>query len=142
MSEKIQDKIKELEDRLARTQIHKGTQKAINYTKAQIAKLRNQLVEIASSKGGGGRAAQAPIAALRTAWAVVRDGDVRPCGLVGGRPHGCRHLRGGLDRRRPARPLELDPDAAGSRAGGGGAQRLVLDSTGAQRNQSGKGKPP
>ena len=54
LSEKIEEKIREMEDRLAKTQKNKATQKAINYTKAQIAKLRNQLITIASKKTGGG----------------------------------------------------------------------------------------
>lgn len=54
ISEKIEEKIREFEDRLARTQKNKATQKSINYTKAQIAKLRNDLLKIATSKKGGG----------------------------------------------------------------------------------------
>ncbi len=54
ISEKIEEKIREFEERLSRTQKNKATQKAINYTKAQIAKLRNELVKIATSKKGGG----------------------------------------------------------------------------------------
>ncbi|UYP48700.1 GTPase Obg [Candidatus Lokiarchaeum ossiferum] len=54
MSEKIEEKIREYEERLARTQKNKATQKSINYTRAQIAKLRNQLITIASKKTGGG----------------------------------------------------------------------------------------
>ncbi|MHA1919066.1 MAG: OBG GTPase family GTP-binding protein [Promethearchaeota archaeon] len=54
MSEKIEEKIREFEERLSRTQKNKATQKAINYTKAQIAKLRNDLIKIATSKKGGG----------------------------------------------------------------------------------------
>ncbi len=54
VSEKIEDKIKEFEDRLAKTQVNKHTQRYINVTKSQIAKLRNQLLTIASQKSGGG----------------------------------------------------------------------------------------
>ncbi|MHA1618786.1 MAG: OBG GTPase family GTP-binding protein [Promethearchaeota archaeon] len=54
MSEKIEEKIRDFEERLARTQKNKATQKSINYTKAQIARLRDQLIKIASSKKGGG----------------------------------------------------------------------------------------
>jgi len=55
MSEKIQEKIDELEQRLASTKVNKATQKSINYTKAQLAKLRESLIDIASSKKGGGK---------------------------------------------------------------------------------------
>lgn len=54
MSEKIEDKIKEYEQRLADTTPNKHTQKSINFIRAQLAKLRDQLVTIASSKKGGG----------------------------------------------------------------------------------------
>ncbi|MBY9002658.1 MAG: 50S ribosome-binding GTPase [Candidatus Lokiarchaeota archaeon] len=54
MSEKVEDRIKELEERLANTKVNKATQKAINYTKAQLAKLREDLIRISSSKKGGG----------------------------------------------------------------------------------------
>ena len=55
MSEKIQEKIDELEERLANTKVNKATQKSINFTKASLAKLRNDLIGIASSKKGGGK---------------------------------------------------------------------------------------
>lgn len=55
MSEKVEDRIKELEDRLANTKVNKATQKSINFIKAQLAKLRDDLVNITSSKKGGGR---------------------------------------------------------------------------------------
>lgn len=55
MSEKIQEHIKELEDRMNSMQVNKHTQKSINYIKSQLAKLRNELVEISTSKSGGGR---------------------------------------------------------------------------------------
>lgn len=54
MSEKIEERIKELEERLAKTIPNKHTQKSINYIRAQLAKCRNDLVKIASSKKGGG----------------------------------------------------------------------------------------
>ncbi len=54
MSEKVEDRIKELEERLANTKVNKATQKSINYTKAQLAKLRDDLIRISSSKKGGG----------------------------------------------------------------------------------------
>lgn len=54
MSEKVEDRIKELEERLANTKVNKATQKSINYTKAQLAKLRDDLIRISTSKKGGG----------------------------------------------------------------------------------------
>lgn len=54
MSEKVEDKIKELEERLANTKVNKATQKSINYIKASLAKLRDDLIHIVSSKKGGG----------------------------------------------------------------------------------------
>jgi small GTP-binding protein len=54
MSEKVEDRIKELEERLANTKVNKATQKSINYTKAQLAKLREDLIRISTSKKGGG----------------------------------------------------------------------------------------
>ena len=54
MSEKIEEKIKDVEERLSRTQKNKATQKAINQYRAQIAKLRNQLLEVKTRKSGGG----------------------------------------------------------------------------------------
>ncbi len=55
MSEKVEERIKELEDRLASTIPNKHTQKSINFIKAQLAKLREDQIRIASSKKGGGR---------------------------------------------------------------------------------------
>ncbi len=55
MSEKIEERIKELEERLASTIPNKHTMKSINFIKAQLAKLREELIEQASSKKGGGR---------------------------------------------------------------------------------------
>ena len=54
MSEKVEDRIKELEERLANTKVNKATQKSINFIKAQLAKLREDLIRITSSKKGGG----------------------------------------------------------------------------------------
>ena len=54
MSEKVEDRIKELEERLASTKVNKATQKSINFIKAQLAKLRESLIRIVSSKKGGG----------------------------------------------------------------------------------------
>ncbi|MHA1916359.1 MAG: GTPase [Promethearchaeota archaeon] len=54
MSDKVEDRIKELEERLANTTPNKATQRSINYIKAQLAKLRESLIQIVSSKKGGG----------------------------------------------------------------------------------------
>jgi small GTP-binding protein len=54
VSEKVEDRIKELEERLASTKVNKATQKSINFIKAQLAKLRESLIQIVSSKKGGG----------------------------------------------------------------------------------------
>ena len=54
MSEKVEDRIKELEERLASTIPNKATQRSINYIKAQLAKLQESLIKIVSSKKGGG----------------------------------------------------------------------------------------
>ncbi|MFX1288735.1 MAG: GTPase, partial [Promethearchaeota archaeon] len=54
MSEKVEERIKELEERLASTKVNKATQKSINFIKAQLAKLREDLIRISSSKKGGG----------------------------------------------------------------------------------------
>lgn len=55
MSEKVEERIKELEDRLANTIPNKHTQKSINFIRAQLARCREDLIRIASSKKGGGR---------------------------------------------------------------------------------------
>ncbi|MFX1237209.1 MAG: OBG GTPase family GTP-binding protein [Promethearchaeota archaeon] len=55
MSEKIEERIKELEERLASTIPNKHTMKSINFIKAQLTKLREDLISHASSKKGGGR---------------------------------------------------------------------------------------
>ena len=54
MSEKVEDRIKELEERLASTIPNKATQRSINYIKAQLARLRETMIQIVSSKKGGG----------------------------------------------------------------------------------------
>ena len=54
MSEKLESRIKELEERLAQTIPNKHTQKSINYLRAQLAKLRNEMLRVATSKKGGG----------------------------------------------------------------------------------------
>jgi small GTP-binding protein len=51
---KVEEKIADLEERLSKTAVNKHTMKSIVYIKAQLAKLRTQLVEITSSKKGGG----------------------------------------------------------------------------------------
>ncbi|MHA1792542.1 MAG: OBG GTPase family GTP-binding protein [Promethearchaeota archaeon] len=50
----IEEKIAELEERLAKTKPNKATMKSIITIKASIAKLRRELVKTLSSKGGGG----------------------------------------------------------------------------------------
>ena len=55
MSEKIEDRIKELEERLKNTIPNKHTQKSINFIKSQLAKLREDQIRIASTIKGGGR---------------------------------------------------------------------------------------
>ncbi|MHA1682232.1 MAG: OBG GTPase family GTP-binding protein [Promethearchaeota archaeon] len=49
-----EEKIAELEERLAKTKPNKATMKSIVTIKANIAKLRRELVKTLSSKGGGG----------------------------------------------------------------------------------------
>ncbi|MFX1339853.1 MAG: GTPase, partial [Promethearchaeota archaeon] len=66
MSEKVEERIKELEERLANTVPNKHTMKSINYMKAQIAKLREDLIRIASSKKGGG-----------TGFGIKKSGDAQ-----------------------------------------------------------------
>ena len=51
---KVEEKIADLEERLAKTTPNKHTMKSICSIKSQLAKLRTQLVEITSSKKGGG----------------------------------------------------------------------------------------
>ena len=50
-----EEKIAELEERLSKTKKNKATMKSIVTIKAEIAKLRRQLVKDLSSKGGGGQ---------------------------------------------------------------------------------------
>ncbi len=51
---KVEEKIAELEERLAKTIPNKHTMRSICEIKSQLSKLRTQLVEITSSKKGGG----------------------------------------------------------------------------------------
>ncbi len=51
---KVEEKIADLEERLAKTTPNKHTMKSICEIKSQLSKLRTQLVEITSSKKGGG----------------------------------------------------------------------------------------
>jgi len=53
VSEKVDEKIKELEERLANTIPNKHTQKSINCIKASLARLRDDLIKFSSSKKGG-----------------------------------------------------------------------------------------
>jgi len=66
MSEKIEERIKDLEERLASTKVNKSTQKSINFIKAQLAKLREDLIRIAISKKGGG-----------TGFGIKKSGDAQ-----------------------------------------------------------------
>lgn len=66
MSEKIEERIKELEERMASTVPNKHTQRSINFIRAQLAKCRDELVKIASSKKGGG-----------TGFGVKKAGDAQ-----------------------------------------------------------------
>eukprot|EP00010_Vexillifera_abyssalis_P004071 CAMPEP_0201553902 /NCGR_PEP_ID=MMETSP0173_2-20130828/35117_1 /ASSEMBLY_ACC=CAM_ASM_000268 /TAXON_ID=218659 /ORGANISM="Vexillifera sp., Strain DIVA3 564/2" /LENGTH=368 /DNA_ID=CAMNT_0047964937 /DNA_START=20 /DNA_END=1126 /DNA_ORIENTATION=+ len=66
-----QDKIREIEDEMARTQKNKATNQHLGLLKAKLAKLRRDLLE---PKGGGGGAGEG--------FAVKRSGD-RRIGLVG-----------------------------------------------------------
>ena len=68
----IADKIKLIEDEIARTQKNKNTEGHLGLLKAKIAKLkREQLDHIAKSKGGGG-----------DGFEVAKNGDAR-IGLIG-----------------------------------------------------------
>jgi small GTP-binding protein len=51
---KVEDKIADLEERLKQTVPNKHTMNSIVYIKAQLAKLRSELVEINTRKSGGG----------------------------------------------------------------------------------------
>lgn len=64
----IQERIADIEKEMARTQINKATERHLGMLKAQIAKLRAQLVEEASGGGGGG-----------PQFDVARTGDARVC---------------------------------------------------------------
>ncbi len=54
MSEKIESKIRDLQERLDKIQINKATERGALYIKSQIAKLRNDLIKYSSQKSGGG----------------------------------------------------------------------------------------
>lgn len=66
MSEKVEERIKKFEERLASTIPNKHTQKSINFIKAQLAKLREDQIRIASSKKGG-----------RSGFGVKKTGDAQ-----------------------------------------------------------------
>ena len=70
----INDKIKEIEDEMARTQKNKATNAHLGLLKAKIAKLKRQLVEPAGGGGGGGGKGDG--------FDVNKTGDAR-IGLVG-----------------------------------------------------------
>jgi small GTP-binding protein len=63
----IAEKIKEIEDEMARTQKNKATNGHLGILKARIAKLRSQMLEDGSGSGGGGG----------DGFAVQRSGDGR-----------------------------------------------------------------
>ncbi|HID73078.1 TPA: GTP-binding protein, partial [Candidatus Micrarchaeota archaeon] len=50
----IQEKIKEIEDEMARTQVNKATEYHLGILKAKLAKLRRQLIAPSGTGGGGG----------------------------------------------------------------------------------------
>jgi len=54
VTEKLEDRLKELEERLASTVPNKHTQRSINFLRAQIAQIKDDMVRVASSKKGGG----------------------------------------------------------------------------------------
>ncbi len=62
----IEDRIKDLEDRLSRTVVNKATMRSVCYIKSQLAKLRTDLVVAASSKKGGG-----------TGFGIKKSGDAQ-----------------------------------------------------------------
>ena len=64
----IAERIADIEKEMARTQINKATERHLGMLKAQLAKLRAQLVEEASAGGGGG-----------PQFDVARTGDARVC---------------------------------------------------------------
>ena len=68
----IQDKIKDAEDEMARTQKNKATSGHMAVLKAKIAKLKREVIEGSSKKGGG----------TAEGFEVQKTGDTR-IGLVG-----------------------------------------------------------
>lgn len=54
MTEKLDERLKELEERMASTVPNKHTQRSINFLRAQIARIKDDMVRVASSKKGGG----------------------------------------------------------------------------------------
>ena len=68
----IQDKIKDVEDEMARTQKNKATANHMGLLKAKLAKLKRELIEGSSKKGGGSA----------EGFEVQKTGDTR-IGLVG-----------------------------------------------------------
>src|SRR3989338_6534704 len=67
----IQDKIRDIEEEMARTQKNKATNAHLGLLKAKIAKLRREMIEPKGGAGGGGEG-----------FDVRRRGD-RRVGLVG-----------------------------------------------------------
>lgn len=67
-----QDKIKDVEEEMARTQKNKATSNHIGLLKAKLAKLKRELIDGASKKGGG----------TAEGFEVQKTGDTR-IGLVG-----------------------------------------------------------
>ncbi|EAX97305.1 GTP-binding protein 1, putative [Trichomonas vaginalis G3] len=64
----VQERIADIEKEMSRTQINKATERHLGLLKAQLAKLRAQLVEEASKGGDGG-----------PQFDVARTGDARVC---------------------------------------------------------------
>ncbi|KCZ73774.1 hypothetical protein H311_05266, partial [Anncaliia algerae PRA109] len=62
----IPDKIKEIEDEMARTQKNKATEHHLGLLKARIAKLKLQQIQASSSSGGPG-----------VGFDIRRSGDAR-----------------------------------------------------------------
>lgn len=62
------ERIKEIEDEMARTQKNKATEHHFGLLKARLAKLRTQMIEGTSGKGGKGEG-----------FEVQKSGDARVC---------------------------------------------------------------
>eukprot|EP00300_Choanocystis_sp_HF-7_P012981 c18109_g1_i1.p1 GENE.c18109_g1_i1~~c18109_g1_i1.p1 ORF type:complete len:369 (-),score=105.51 c18109_g1_i1:57-1163(-) len=69
----VLQKIKEIEDEMARTQKNKATNAHLGLLKAKLAKLKRELISVAGGKGGGGAG---------EGFDVSKSGDAR-VGLVG-----------------------------------------------------------